>query len=458
MRHWLFVVGLGLMVGTGLGFGCAAGSRSSSGSSGDGGNGGDTTSSAGGSIGQGGSTISAGGGSAGGGGPACAKFTEEATQAPAAMLTVLDMSASMKKQQKFGTAQLAIVNAIDKDVFDSMSLGLVTFPSSFSDPPDCLCNYVCGAACDQFCIDLAFGGKGVSCGVSFLPQVAMAPAGKDKSNAAMGVRHNIYNYLTSNSPLSNDDDGSPIYDALVAAYNALKGYSVDRRIAVLITDGGFSCTSVSSPARPGYSDGACPDWEYPDTVNELITNARMDATKPINTFVVGVPGSNSIGGTVDGFATAPYKMRLALSTYAVSGAPDSVDPACDKSAVFTQAGAEPAKPCHIDLSNGASFDADALANAISDIRGKALGCVYDLPMPPPGESIDTTLVNVDVTLDGVKTTIPKRSMPADTCAAKPCWDYNAKNQVEIIGKGCTDLGAATEAKVDIVVGCMTILK
>src|SRR6185436_6925708 len=107
-------------------------------------------------------------------GSECAKFSAEAKQAPAAMLTVLDMSASMKKQQKWGTAQLAVVSAIDKDVFDSMSLGLVTFPSSFTDPPDCLCQAVCGGACDAFCISLAFDGKGVSCGVSFLPQVALA--------------------------------------------------------------------------------------------------------------------------------------------------------------------------------------------------------------------------------------------------------------------------------------------
>jgi hypothetical protein len=450
MRHWASVVAMGLVVGIGIGVGCAAsGSNNETTGGGQGGDGG-----SGGSGGSGAGGIGVGGAGGGGGsGPACAKFSAEAKQLPAAMLVVLDMSASMKKSQKWGAAQLAVVSAIDKDVFDSMSLGLVTFPSSFTDPPQCVCDYVesQGLPCS-----LAVP-NGVSCGFSALPQVAMAPAGKEKSNDNAGVRKKIYDYLVANNPLSNDDDGSPVYDALNAAYNALKAYNIEQRIAILITDGGFSCTSLSM--RPGYVDGyGCPDWEYPDSVNELISKARTDATKPINTFVVGVPGSNSTGAKVDGFDTPPYKMRLALSTYAVSGAPDSVDPACDKAATFSQNGAEPAAPCHIDLATGAMFDADVLAKAIVDIRGKALGCVYDLPDPPPGEMIDPTLVNVIVTLDGATTTLPKRSKADDTCADEPCWDYNAKNQVEILGKGCADISAAADAKVEIQVGCTTILK
>lgn len=463
MRRLAGIVALGLAVETGIGIGCGAAGEDGT-TSGGGGSGEPSGPGPGhGSVASTtGSSMTGGGG---GSGPTCAKFTAEAKQLPAAMLTVLDMSASMNKAQKWGTAQLAVVSAIDKDVFDSMSLGLITFPSGFTQPPQCLCDSICAPLggcsiqeCTQY-IQLSTGAAGVSCGVSFLPQVALSPAGKEKSADQTGVRSKIYNYLVANKPLSNADDGSPIYDALTAAYAALKAYPIDQRIAVLITDGGFSCTSVSSnPVRLGYADANnCPDWEIPDTVNQLITGARTDPAKPIFTFIVGVPGSNSTGSPVDGFDTPPYKMRLALSTYAVSGSPDTVDPACDK-AVYTKDGAEPAVPCHNDLSNGASFDTDALASAIAGIRGKALGCVYDLPDPPPGEMIDPTLVNVDLTVDGTTTTIKKRSMPNDQCMDDACWDYNPKGQVEIIGKGCADLSTAKEAKVEIFVGCDTIIK
>lgn len=389
---------------------------------------------------------------------ACAKFTAEAKQAPAAMLVVLDKSASMTVSNKWGTAQLSVVSAIDRDVFDTMSLGLTTFPHSFVDPPQCLCDYLCGGpgVCDiQTC--KLFLGDGVSCGVSLLPQVPLAFAGPEKSNASSGVRHDIYQYLVGNSPLSNSDDGSPIYDALDGAYQAIKLFQgVDKRIVVLVTDGGFSCTSLSN--RPGYSDGACPDWEYPDGVNALIKAAHDDPSTPVSTFIVGLPGSDSTGAQQGSYATAPYAMKLALSTYAVSGAPESVDPACDSTAVFTQGGAAPAVPCHIDLTTG-GFDANKLAQAIADIRGKALGCVYELPEPAPGEVIDQTQVNVELTVDMMASaTLPKRVDPGDDCLAEGCWDYTSEGKIELLGKACTDVTDAIEAKVDILVGCQTITK
>ncbi len=386
--------------------------------------------------------------------PACATFSAKATQAPAAMMVVLDGSASMNNSSKWSAAQLAVISAIDKDVFDTMSMGLMVFPRSYVNPPACICATlgVDQATCNQLL------APGVSCGVSVLPQVPISEAGTNKSNAATGVRRQIYDWLSSNNPLSNGDDGSPIYQALKNSYDVLKLQNIERRISVLITDGGFSCTSVASPARAGYADGyGCLDWEYPASVNALISGAHNDPSKPINTFIVGVPGSNSVGQKDGTFDTPPYNMLLALSTYAVSGSPESVDPSCSKDAMFTQGGPAPAKPCHLDLSTGA-FDADVLAKAISDIRGKALGCVYDLPTPPPGETIDKNLVNVNVTIGDVTISLGKRKDPNDLCTVDGCWDYTADGKVQIYGKTCEDLGNTSIGKVDIYVGCETILK
>jgi hypothetical protein len=150
-------------------------------------------------------------------------------------------------------------------------------------------------------------------------------------------------------------------------------------------------------------------------------------------------------------------MKLALSTYAVSGSPNTIDPACDGTLSFTQGGADPTMPCHIDMS-GAQFDANALAAAIAKVRGQALGCVYPVPDPPMGETIDPTKVNVDLTLNSdPKVTIPQRGNPNDTCATARCWDYNMDGDIEILGKGCEDISAAATAKVEIVVGCATII-
>jgi len=437
--------------------GCASGDDEVKGGSGASGGGGSTS-----EGGAGGNGLELGGGGAGGGLAACARFTESAEQAPAAMLIALDMSASMSGA-KWGAAQLAIVSAIDKDAFDSMSLGLVTFPSSYSDPPQCLCDQLgipdpvqCAAAWPGFT-----GMPGVSCGVSALPQVAIAPAGTEKSNGSSGVRSNVYQYLAGTNPISTADDGSPIYEAMLAGYNALGATAgVNRRILVVVTDGGFSCTSLSNnPVRAAFDDAnGCADWEHPDNVNALIAEHRDDPTTPINAFVVGVPGSDSTGQKVGGFDTPPYSMLLALSTYAVSGAPNTVDPTCDSAAVFAQGSPAPAKPCHIDLASGQMFDANALADAITKIRGQALGCVYPLPDAPAGEVIAPEEVNVNVTINGMETTLPRRSDPSDDCAVDGCWDYNEDGDVEILGAACAEIGSADSASVEILVGCQTIVK
>ncbi len=440
MRKLFIWLGVSIWLLAGLYLGCAAGNPSNYDD--DNSSSGNSNSGAGGGI----STTTFGGAPPGDGGldpdSACAKFSAEAEQAPAAMLVVLDASASMNTAGKWAAAQLAVVTAVDKDVFDSMSLGLVTFPTSLVTGPQCV-----------------FGFQ-VTCGYSALAQVPMAFAGPDKSNAGVGVRSGIYNYLVSHNPVSSNDDGSPVYDSMAAGYNALKAFpGVDKRILVLISDGGFSCTSLSSPPRQAFQDlNGCADWEHPDNVNTLIKSNHGDANTPVSTFIVGVPGSNTNGGKTGPFDNPPYPMLLALSTYAVSGSPATVPADCDQAAVFSQNGQVPAKPCHIDLSSG-QFDATALADAIAKIRGSVLGCVYPLPEPPPGESINLDQVNVNVTLDGKDPfLLAKRSDPKDSCDVDGCWDYTAKNEVEILGKTCLDISEAASAKVDILVGCETILK
>lgn len=431
MRHWQIGLTSALALGAALA-GCAAGGIDHTGGT-------STTSGSGGAL----FTTSGGTGGAGGFG-ACARFNDEAKQAPAAMLIVLDRTASMATHGKWAAAQIAIVQAIDDDVFDTMSLGLLTFPEHNSVP---------GPAC--------IFGLPIYCATSALPQIAVQPAGAEKSSAASGVRHEIYQQLTTTTPESLDtSDSSPIYPALSGAYQFLKGVQkVDKRIVVLITDGGGSCTSVSSPPRPAYSDNnGCLDWEQPPVMAKLIADAASDKAAPINTFVVGVPGSNSVGAPVDGYDTPPYHMLLALSSYAVAGSPSTVDPACDQGATFSQTAPDPAHPCHFDLSGSSAFNAGALSSAIAAIRGKALGCTYDLPTPPAGQSIDPSEVNVTITVNGQQTVVPRRKDASDACAASPCWDYDANGKVSLIGAACAEVTGATDAKVEVYVGCATVVQ
>ncbi|MCA9646982.1 MAG: VWA domain-containing protein [Polyangiaceae bacterium] len=439
VRSGMSVLALALL---GAAASCSASDTSggSGGGAGSGGAGNGGSSAFGGSGGDGGLGATDAGGGTGGLDPdaSCGRFTAAAEQIPAAMLVVLDRSRSMTTNSKWPTAQQAIVQAIDNDAFDDLSLGLLAYPSSTVAGPACLFNLP------------------VACGVSALPQVPIGPTAKNKSNSGTGSRAAIYQWLVNNNPDNGAADASPGYEALRVGINSLRQLAINgKRILIYITDGGFGCASVS--ARGGYTDAnGCLDWEYPDSVNTLITAGRTDATAPVDTFIVGVPGSNTNGGSSGGIDAAPYSMRLALSSYAYSGAPDYVPSDCD-GRTFTQGGADPTVPCHFDMTQG-NFSINELAKAISDIRGRALGCTFSLPEPPAGETIDPGEVNVNVTVNGNAASVPRRADSSDTCETDGCWDYNAEGDVELLGKACSDLEGSTSSQVDILVGCKTVIK
>ena len=75
------------------------------------------------------------------------------------------------------------------------------------------------------------------------------------------------------------------------------------------------------------------------------------------------------------------------------------------------------------------------------------------------DSQDKNRVNVLIsTKPGTATTVPRRSNSADPCEEQGCWDYNDEGQVELIGKACRDVTSASEGKVEISVGCATVVK
>jgi hypothetical protein len=375
---------------------------------------------------------------------ACAYYSTEAKQTPAAMMIVLDRSSSMTTSNKWTAAVLAIVKAIDATSFDGMFLGLLAYPAFPVASPACLPRWLVPQ---------------VSCGLPAVPQVALQDTGVEKTSGSAGPRKEIYKWLSDHAPDSTQTDASPGYDALAAALKAVQAHPVKgKRLVLFITDGGFSCTSVSQPPRPGYPDGfGCPDWEHPDSVIALLKAAHDHASTPVSTFIIGVPGSDSNGQKQGPYDTAPYQMRLALSAYAYAGSPETVDAACG-GRTFTKDGVAPSNPCHFDMTKG-TFDANALADVIGGIRGKALGCTYELPkVDDKNQVILKDRVNVRLTIEGQPLQIPRRKSATDQCAANPCWDYNAAGEVELLGKACELIKGAKSARVEIVVGCMTVLQ
>jgi hypothetical protein len=372
---------------------------------------------------------------------ACASATFEAQGSPAALLFILDASGSMGMDNKYAYAQQAIVAAMDQPVFDSMSLGLLLYPQPTT----------VAAACPELL------GIGVNCVVSGLPQVPLQLAGMNTSSSSSGVRHDMYTTLVASAPASAPGNGNPMYDAFASGINTLQSFPLNgKRILFFVTDGGASCTSQDMPQRPYYADGnGCDDYEDPSNIVTMLAMAHNDATAPVNSLIVGVEGADT---TAADFPNAPpYSVQLALSAYALAGSPETAPSGCE--GVYTKSGSPPATPCFFDLTSTPNFTS-TLSTDIGLIRNKLLGCTFLLPTPEAG-AVSLEQVNVDYSVNGgAAVELEKRSMSTDMClTGNGCWDYTGNNtEVELIGNACTAVESSGTSKVQIIIGCATLIK
>jgi hypothetical protein len=269
------------------------------------------------------------------------------------------------------------------------------------------------------------------------------------------VRRDIKQWLSQSAPDSGVGDASPLYAAVESALSALQGWSgAGKRILFVVTDGTISCCQFSN--RPGFADanGCDHDWEHPDNVGKLLDKANKDGAKPVETFIVGVPGADTYDAS--GAQYPPYRMRAALSALAFQGAPKHVPSTCDGKS-FTQSAPDPSKSCHFDMTQG-NFSAQSVADAIAKVRGQVLGCVFDLPVPADGSMIDRGLVNVEYATGGPPRALYKRMDPSNPCTADGCWDWTNDGRIQLVGLACEDITAGGTVSVKIVVGCQTVIK
>jgi hypothetical protein len=424
------------------------GTGASGGQSGDAGQAGEGSGRGGrsGADGRGGSGGKAGAGQSGGageGGVACTDQDFSASPVTGAFMLVLDRSGSMSDNGKWNGMSTGLLDALDHDLFDQYSIGALFYPQSSVQAPDCACQLVCGACSSSACN--GFPVPSVACGVG-LPTVAIAPAGSDKSNDPSGPRRSISQYFFAQSP--SGGESSPAYAALSASYTALRAESVDRRVVLWITDGSPSCAATANPVRPGFASGdGCDDWEDPASIHALISAARTHATAPSQAFVLGVPGSDSTDQTV---GAAPYAMSLALSTLAVAGADELLDPTCDDDLVFSQAAPAPSSPCHVNLATG--FSAVRLRLEIEEVARRSLGCVFKTPALPNGVGLDSPRVSVRTTLGSITVELPRRTVGSACDTGAGCWDATT-DEIRLVGAACPDVDDITGLDVTVRVAC-----
>jgi hypothetical protein len=193
------------------------------------------------------------------------------------------------------------------------------------------------------------------------------------------------------------------------------------KFVVLLTDGAETCDR--------------------DKVQILQTEIPKALSVNIRTFVIGAPGSEPA--------------RALLSQMAFLGG-TARSATCDHTGTPADQG-----DCHFDMTTSQDFAAD-LAAGLAAISGEALGCEIDVPQAGPGGSaVDFGKVNVRYVPGGnASDTIDVLQDPEAPCdAGAEGWQYSQGNQkILLCGSICNDVKADESARVEVVLGCDTVVK
>jgi hypothetical protein len=330
---------------------------------------------------------------------------------PANVLFVIDRSGSMQCNPPPTTAS---------DACEAMPMRTSTsMPSKWEITSEALVDAL-PALPATATVGVSYFSNDDNCGVSSQPSVPLA-----KNSAAQ--QSTIASSLGAVEPAG----GTPIVGATILAYKHMHEAALDGRISgnefvVLITDGEQSEQCSDEALCEGAE--ACTKL----LVEEEVPRAAGKGVG-IRTFVIGVPGSEPA--------------RTVLSQMAMAGG--TAADGCD----VTKG------DCHFDMTKETDLSA-ALSGALMKITGQTVTCELPVPKPTSGE-LDLSLVNVVYTPAGTdsQAMVVKQdpSMPCD--AGAQGWQYiDGNTKIQLCGSICDTVRADAGAKVDVVLGCVSVLE
>ncbi|MBN2195452.1 MAG: hypothetical protein JW751_21720 [Polyangiaceae bacterium] len=254
--------------------------------------------------------------------------------------------------------------------------------------------------------------------------------------SALGGADSQQRQLISGSIQAVDPDGcTPTHGAYVwGLQDGLRAATgaPGRHQMLLITDGQ---PTLSIDCQTGPGGRTCTPANPTDKVviqQEIAQALAQDGTL---TWIIGSPGSEEN-------ETTGEDVRDWLSVAAELG--NTATAGCDHDP------STPAPFCHFDMSVEPDF-ATGLANALASVTGQIVGCVYDIPTPPTGFSIDRDAVNMVVTTGGGQSYLIRRASDPNCSDG---WYYDG-DQVVLCSQTCSDVENDVGASLDLTFGCAT---
>ena len=228
----------------------------------------------------------------------------------------------------------------------------------------------------------------------------------------------------------------------VQSWNAPAGYAGNNRYVVLVTDG------IPTVDRDGCTLGSGPDrtitaQEYTHLVS---TVEAQTAATGIETFVVGVPGSEDPQG-------AMYDPMYQLSLVAEAGG-TAIDGCTSSTGTSNGTRVSPRGTyCHYDMTETTDF-ASGLIGTIGTIAGGIVSCDYQVPAPPAGQIIDPNRVNM-VYDDGAGNSY--LVLPNNSATCDRGWHFtdSTNSQITVCQITCDLVQNNPQARITLTFGCLT---
>jgi len=226
---------------------------------------------------------------------------------------------------------------------------------------------------------------------------------------------------------SIDDAGpagsTPTHDAYhYALENGMKPAEFEgNKFMILITDGAptleLGCLGEGTPRSPS-------------PTQPIVDEVLLTRQEGIRTFIIGSPGTEDNGNGED---SRPW-----MSLASVLGG-------------TARSGCELEGPnyCHIDLSQESDF-ASALNSALARILGQIVSCSFELPSPPPGETLDLGQINVIYSPSSGDEVLIGRD---DSPDCQDGWQIDSNNRVVLCPEACDLVQGDPGGTVELLFGC-----
>ncbi|MDP9151940.1 MAG: hypothetical protein M3O36_18615 [Myxococcota bacterium] len=401
----------------------------------------------------------------------CATTTEKATQLPLDLVFMIDSSGSMNDLIAAGRSKWsAVVSAMSAFLSDPASagigVGLQYFPLTAAGvPATCTSSAQCNAsgpcllricsnsaavvACD---VDAdCLGAPCIAVGECALDKNVLCQPGTQCGTDANGFPLGACQALTASSCAAGDSCATQDYATPAVPIATLPG--VAARISASLSMHHPNGNTPTSPALQG-----------------AIAEARAHALANAGHTVVAVLATDGIPDEcvpsdvpgIAALASAGASAMPAVKTFAIGVfTPDAIATGtADLDQIAAAGGTHAAFVINTNQNVEQQF-----ASALAAIRGASLPCEYGLPTPSGGVP-DFHKLNVQHTsADGSSSTLPYVESPAACGPTSGGWYYDVDpaeggtpTKILVCPASCGTLKLDVTGRIDVVLGCATVLK